>query len=94
MGFTKVVHPHRYGSANDLCDAIVRAMILGRVLAERVLAEFGGDLHRYATAKARKELRSDQPDHAAVRQEEDSHGPERAQRRAPRHPGTAGLLSP
>ena len=41
-----------------------------------------------------QELRGDQPDHPPVRQEEDRHGPLRAQRPAPRRPGTAGLLSP
>jgi hypothetical protein len=65
----------------------------GPVLGARVLAEFGDDPHRYATAKA-QELRRHQPDHPPVRQRPLRAGPVRPQRPAPRRPAAAGLRRP
>lgn len=45
-----------------------------RVLGARVLAEFGDDPHRYASAKARKNY-AHFPDHQGIRQEEGRPGP-------------------
>jgi hypothetical protein len=63
---------------------------LGRILGVRVLGEFGDDPARYASAQSPQELRGHQPDHPPVRQEENRHGPVRAQRPAPRRTRTAG----
>jgi hypothetical protein len=64
---------------------------LGSILGARVLAEFGDDPDRYATAKCRKKLRRDQPDHACLRQEEGRAGPVRAQRPADRRVDDPGV---
>ncbi len=55
---------------------------LGPVLGARVLAEFGDDKHRYADAKARKNYAGTSPDHAPVRQTQDSPRPVGPQRPA------------
>jgi hypothetical protein len=65
---------------------------LGRILGARVLGEFGDD--PVCQRQSPQELCGHQPDHPPVRQEENRHGPVRAQRPTPRRTRTAGLLSP
>ena len=60
---------------------------LGPILSTRVLAEFGDDPHRYASAKARKNYAGTSPITRALRQEEGRAGPVRAQRPAHRRTG-------
>ena len=64
---------------------------LGPILSTRVLAEFGDDPHRYASAKARKNYAGTSPITRALRQEEGRAGPVRAQRPAHRRTGSPSL---
>lgn len=48
---------------------------IAEITGARVLAEFGDDPDRYASAKARKKLRRHQPRHPGLRQESHRPGP-------------------
>ena len=63
---------------------------IGEITGARVLAEFGDDPTRYASAKARK-LRRDQPRHPRLRQELHHSGPIRPQQPSRRCPPTPGV---
>jgi hypothetical protein len=75
-------------------EIIVSRPGLGVILGARVLAEFGDDPDRYATAKARKNYAGTFPDHPSVREEEGRLGPVRPQRRAHRRLDGPGVHHP
>ncbi len=67
---------------------------LGPVLGARVLAEFGDDPDRYASAKARKNYAATSPITRQSGKTQNRDGPVRAQRPAPRRPRRPGLRRP
>jgi transposase len=65
---------------------------LGHILGARVLAEFGDDPARYASAKARKNYAATSPITRTSGKKKTVPGPPRPQRPAPGRPGQPGVL--